>query len=371
MAKDSNMSNHYLVTGGAGFIGSHLTEQLLRDGHTVTIIDDLSTGDIRNLDGVIKHPQLKIIIGSVLDGTLMEPLIREVDAVYHLASAVGVKLIMEQPVETIETIFDGTKVVFEYAARYRKKVLLTSTSEVYGKSKDVPFKEDGDRLAGSTTMHRWAYACAKSLDEFLALAHAKTSRLPVVVVRLFNTVGPRQASAYGMVIPNLIEAALQGRPLNVHGNGEQTRCFCHVSDVIEALCKLMGKEECEGKVFNVGGNEEVSILSLAQQIKEITKSDSNIKLVPYDQVYPDGGFEDMHRRAPCIDRIREVIKWTPKLKLRDIIDSVVDDKHQLLGRTHVVNSQKDHKRTSQAISVGELCEKQKGRAETCYQSSNI
>lgn len=317
---------HYLITGGAGFIGSHLTEKLINEGNRVTIIDDLSTGDIHNLDSVIDHALIKIIIGSVLDAGLMEPLVREADEIFHLASAVGVNLIMEKPVDTIENIFQGTAVVFKYAARYHKKVLLTSTSEVYGKSKDIPFHEDGDRVEGPTMMHRWAYACAKSLDEFLALAYSKTSGLPVVVVRLFNTVGPRQASAYGMVIPNLIEAAIQERTLNVFGDGMQTRCFCHVHDVIDALCRLMAEKHCEAKVINVGSDEEVSILDLARKILKITRSKSEIKLTPYAQIYPNGGFEDMLRRVPCIDRVKELIKWEPRKNLEDIIISVIADK---------------------------------------------
>ena len=331
MSSHLNRVKHYLVTGGAGFIGSHLTEKLINDGNRVTVIDDLSTGDIHNLDAVTNHAHLKIIIGSVLNNALMEPLVREVDEIFHLASAVGVKLIMENPVDTIETIFQGTNVVFKYAARYRKKVLLTSTSEVYGKSKDVPFKEEGDRLEGPTTMHRWAYACAKSLDEFLALAHSKTSGLPVVVIRLFNTVGPRQTSSYGMVIPNLVEAALQERTLTVYGDGKQTRCFCHVHDVTEALCELMSKEQCEAKVINVGGNKEVSIIELARKVLEITKSKAEIKLIPYEQAYPGGGFEDMLRRVPCIDRIKKLINWVPKNNLENIISSVVEDKRKRFG----------------------------------------
>ncbi|MFA7184662.1 MAG: GDP-mannose 4,6-dehydratase [Victivallales bacterium] len=318
-------SKHYLVTGGAGFIGSHLSEKLIETGNQVTIIDDLSTGDIHNLDTIIDHPKCSIIIGTILDATLMEPLIRNCDAVFHLASAVGVKLIMDRPVETIEKIFDGTAVVFKYAARYRKKVLLTSTSEVYGKSKDVPFKEDGDRVEGPTSMHRWACACAKSLDEFLALAHSKESELPVAVVRLFNTVGPRQAAAYGMVIPNLIGAALKGLPLNVHGDGEQTRCFCHVADVVEALYKVMNGKNCEAKIINIGSCDEISILELARKIVEITNSKSEVKLIPYAQVYPNGGFEDMRRRVPSIERAKELIGWEPRKNLEDIIRDVAGE----------------------------------------------
>lgn len=322
---------HYLVTGGAGFIGSHLSEKLIGAGNKVTVIDDLSTGDIHNLDAIIEHPNFSIIIGSVLDSALMEPLIRNSDAVFHLASAVGVKLIMAKPVETIEKIFEGTAVVFKFASRYRKKVLITSTSEVYGKSRDVPFKEDGDRVEGATSMHRWAYACAKSLDEFLALAHSKESELPVVVVRLFNTVGPRQAAAYGMVIPNLVEAALLGLPLNVHGDGKQTRCFCHVHDVVEALCKLMTEKRCEAKVINIGSNDEISILELARKILKITGSKAEIKLVPYEQVYPNGGFEDMRRRIPSIERAKEFIAWEPRKNLDYIIESVAAETGKRLG----------------------------------------
>jgi UDP-glucose 4-epimerase len=331
MSSSLDSMKHYLVTGGAGFVGSHLTEKLLYSGNRVTVIDDLSTGDIHNLDAVINLPQLKVIIGSVLDMGLMEPLVREVDGIFHLASAVGVKLIMANPTATIETIFQGTSVVFKYAARYRKKILLTSTSEVYGKSRDVPFKEESDRVEGPTTMHRWAYACAKSLDEFLALAHAKTSGLPVVVVRLFNTVGPRQASQYGMVIPTLVEAALQGRTLTVFGDGEQTRCFCHVLDVVEALHRMMTERRCEGTVINVGSSEEVSILSLAHEILRITGSKSEIRLIPYNQAFPNGGFEDMQRRVPCIARAKEFIGWEPKRSLEEIIRSVVNDKTQKYG----------------------------------------
>ena len=323
MIKNTKNTKHYLVTGGAGFIGSTLTEKLILSGHNVTVVDNLSTGDINNLDSIIDSPNLKVIIGSVLDSSLMESLISDSDEIFHLASAVGVKLIMDQPVETIENIFQGTAVVFKFAARYRKKVLLASTSEVYGKNKDVPFKEDSDRVEGPTHFHRWAYACAKSLDEFLALAHAKTSGLPVVIVRLFNTVGPRQASAYGMVIPNLINAALAGKDLNVYGDGEQTRCFCHVLDVVEALTGVMNEKECEAKVFNIGSTEEISILQLSHRILKLTKSKSKIKLIPYDQIYPDGGFEDMLRRVPSIDRIKKTINWAPEKNLDYILTSIL------------------------------------------------
>jgi UDP-glucose 4-epimerase len=322
---------HYLITGGAGFIGSHLTEYLLSQKHRVTIVDNLSTGSFSNLSRVADHPDLRTIFGTVLETDLIEPLVRESDAVYHLASAVGVRLIMEKPVETIETTFHGTDVVLRYASRYRKKVLFTSSSEVYGKSEDVPFREDGDRLEGSTTLHRWAYACTKALDEFLVLAHYKTSGLPVVVVRLFNTVGPRQSSQYGMVIPRFAEAALLGQTLSVYGDGQQKRCFCHIADVVRALDLAMTKAECVGKVVNIGSSEEVSIASLAEKVIAQAKSESKIQFIPYEQAFPDGGFEDMKRRVPSLERIRSLTGWSPGKKLNDIIRDVLEDRRHYLG----------------------------------------
>ncbi len=322
---------HYLITGGAGFIGSHLTEYLLAKKHRVTIVDNLSTGSFSNLSGVADHPELRTIFGSVLEKDLIEPIVREVDAVYHLASAVGVRLIMDRPIETIETTFHGTDVVLRYASRYRKKVLFTSSSEVYGKSEDVPFREDGDRLEGPTTLHRWAYACTKALDEFLVLAHYKTTGLPVVVVRLFNTVGPRQSSQYGMVIPRFAEAALLHQPLTVYGDGGQKRCFCHIDDVTCALDLVMTKAECTGKVVNIGSDEEVTIALLAERIIDAAKSKSKIHFIPYEQAFPDGGFEDMKRRMPSLERIKKLTGWSPKKKLQDVIRDVIADRRQYLG----------------------------------------
>lgn len=314
----------YLVTGGCGFIGSHLCERLLHAGHEVTVIDDLSTGRFENIEAFHQHAGFKLIVGSVLEESLTEPLIRDCEAVFHLASAVGVKLIMEQPVQTISTIFQGTDVVLKLAARYRKRVLLTSTSEVYGKSDNVPFHEDGDRLEGPTSKHRWAYACAKALDEFLALAHWKQSRLPVVVVRLFNTVGPRQAAQYGMVIPNFVRKALANEPISVFGDGQQSRCFCHVADVVEALAELIECPAAHGKVVNVGSTEEVTIRGLADRIRTLTDSKSEIRLVPYATAYGEG-FEDMQRRIPALDRVRELIGWSPRKTLDDILRDCVSD----------------------------------------------
>jgi len=317
------MRRKYLVTGGAGFIGSHLTEKLILDGHKVTIIDDLSTGNMKNLENIINNENLELVIDSILNDSLMEKLITENDEIFHLASSVGVELIMKEPVHTIENIFQGTAIVFKYASKYRKKVLLTSTSEVYGKSLEVPFKEDGDRVEGPTTISRWAYANAKSLDEFLALAYFKTTKLPVVVVRLFNTVGPRQSGDYGMVIPKMIKAGMIDKNIQVYGDGLQTRCFCHVDDVTNALRILMNSKESFGEVINVGSNMEISMIKLAELIQKILNNDSKISVVPYETIYPDGGFEDMKRRVPSIEKISRLINWQPTILLDDIIKDVI------------------------------------------------
>ncbi len=269
----------HLITGGAGFIGSHLGEALLQAGHKVTILDDLSTGRYENIACLEKQPGFRFIKDTVLHTEVVETLVRECDQIFHLASAVGVKLIMERPVQTIESIFQGTDAVLNVAARYRKRFLLTSTSEVYGKSEDIPFREEGDRLEGPTHKHRWAYAAAKALDEFLALAHWKESRLPVIVVRLFNTVGPRQSGQYGMVLPSFVTAALAGREFLVHGDGSQQRCFCHVKDVVTALVGLMESPQAAGEVFNVGGTEEIAIRQLAELV---------VKRAAIEFAYPSG-----------------------------------------------------------------------------------
>ena len=314
-----------LITGGVGFIGSHLAERLIAAGQQVTVLDDLSTGRYENIVGLEKEPRFRFVKDTVMHLEVLEMLARECDQIFHLASAVGVKLIMERPVQTIESIFQGTTAVLEVAARYRKRFLLTSTSEVYGKSEDVPFREDGDRLEGPTQKHRWAYAAAKALDEFLALAHWKESRLPVVVVRLFNTVGPRQSGQYGMVLPSFVTAALQGRELIVHGDGSQRRCFCHVSDVVEALAGLMECPRAAGEVFNAGNQEEVSIRELAELVVRKTASRSPIRLIPYEQIY-GRGFEDMQRRVPSIEKIHSLIGWQPRCSLDRMIEDVIADK---------------------------------------------
>lgn len=314
----------YLVTGGCGFIGSHLAELLIANGHSVAVLDDLSTGQIANVAGLEEHPCFKILIGSVTDEQLVHEAVKECDAVFHLASAVGVRLIMDKPVETIDTIVTGTQVVLKWANRYRKPVLLTSTSEVYGKSANVPFQEDGDRLEGPTIKHRWAYACAKALDEFLAIAYWKSTSLPVIVVRLFNTVGPRQTGQYGMVVPNFVRAALANQTLCIHGDGKQSRCFCHVADVVRALKSLMECKSARGQVINIGSTEEVSIGELASRIIQQTKSQSAVTHLPYEAVYGEG-FEDMQRRVPAVAKARKLIDWTPEKSLANIIEDVAQD----------------------------------------------
>ncbi len=316
-----------LVTGGAGFIGSHLADKLLAGGHQITVIDDLSTGRYSNIAHLEEHGSFRLIIDTVLDARLMEELVKETDRVYHMASAVGVRLIMEQPVKTIETIFHGTDVVLGKCAKYRKRVLIPSTSEVYGKGISVPFREDDDLLTGATDKHRWAYACAKTLDEFLALAHYKETRLPVVVARLFNTVGPRQTGQYGMVVPRFVQAALRNDPLEVHGDGTQSRCFGHISDVVEGLTAMIESPVCFGQVINLGSDIEVTINQLAAKAIAATSSDSEIKFIPYAEAYGEG-FEDMQRRVPSLEKAKRLIGYQPKRSLDDIINDVAGELRQ-------------------------------------------
>lgn len=310
-----------LITGGAGFVGSHLADRLHAEGHDITVIDNLSTGRYSNVAHLEGKERFRLIIDTVLNVRLMEELIREADRVFHMASAVGVRLIMERPVQTIETIFRGTDIVLGFCARYRKRVLIPSTSEVYGKSTQVPFAEDNDIIKGSTSKHRWAYACAKELDEFLALAHWKESRLPVVVVRLFNTVGPRQTGQYGMVVPNFVRSAVKNEPLVVHGDGSQTRCFGHVADIVGGLVKLLETPECFGQVINIGNEYEISIRGLAEKAIGMTGSRSEIHYIPYEEAYGEG-FEDMQRRVPSLEKARRLIGYEPTRTLEDIINDV-------------------------------------------------
>ncbi len=315
----------YLVTGGAGFIGSHLSERLLSEGHRVLVLDDLSTGRYENIAQLESQPGFELRVAGVTDPAVVERCVIETEAVFHLASAVGVKLVVDQPVKTIETIVGGTDTVLRSCARYRRPVLLTSTSEVYGKSEKIPFAEGDDCVIGPTTTRRWAYACAKALDEFLAMAYWQESRLPVVVARLFNTVGPRQTGRYGMVIPRFIDQGLAGEPITVFGDGSQSRCFAHVNDVVGALVKLMATPEARGGVFNIGNAEEVTIFQLAEKIRALTGSRSAIRLVPYTEAFA-AGFEDMARRVPDLEKIRRLIGYRPTLGLDRILADVLAER---------------------------------------------
>jgi UDP-glucose 4-epimerase len=314
----------FLITGGAGFIGSHLADELISRGHRVHVLDDLSTGSIDNIQHLKGQEEFGYTIDSATNERLMAELVDAADVVYHLAAAVGVELIVESPVQAIETNVHATEVLLAQASKKKKPVFVASTSEVYGKSTALPFAEDGDLVLGSTDTGRWAYACSKAIDEFLAIAYWRERGLPTVVGRLFNTVGPRQTGRYGMVIPRLVRQALAGEPLTVHGDGSQRRCFCHVQDVVVALADLMTRRDVYGEVFNIGAVEEVTILDLAERIRELTGSDSEITLIPYEEAYAQG-FEDMHRRIPDTDKIRDAIGWEPKRDLREIIADVVED----------------------------------------------
>lgn len=312
-----------LITGGAGFIGSHLADAYLQRGDEVLVIDDLSTGTIENIRHLKKNPRFHYTIDSVHNLPVTAELVDQCDVVIHLAAAVGVKLIVESPVRTIETNVRGTEVVLAQANKKNKRVLIASTSEVYGLSADVPFREDGNLVMGATTKGRWSYACSKAIDEFLALAYWREKKLPTTVVRLFNTVGPRQTGRYGMVIPTFVKQALAGRPITVYGNGKQTRCFGYVGDVVGALIKVMDHPQSVGQVYNIGSNEEISIFKLAEKVKELTNSDSEIVFMPYDEAYEEG-FEDMPRRVPDITKIGDLIGFKPEMALDGILRSVID-----------------------------------------------
>jgi UDP-glucose 4-epimerase len=312
-----------LITGGAGFIGSHLAERLLENGHAVHVLDDLSTGSIDNIAHLKERPGFSYDIDSVMNEPLLAEALDRSDVVFHLAAAVGVKLIVERPVHTIETNVHGTEVVLKHANKKKKLVVIASTSEVYGKSADVPFREGADLVLGATAKHRWAYACSKLLDEFLALAYWKEKRLPVIIVRLFNTVGPRQTGQYGMVLPTFVRQALSGAPITVFGDGTQSRSFTYVGDVIDALIALTQEPRAVGEVFNVGNTGEISMRDLAERVKQITGSASPVHLVPYDEAY-EAGFEDMPRRVPDISKVRDLVGYQPKVGLDDIIARVVD-----------------------------------------------
>ena len=312
-----------LITGGAGFIGSHLAERLIALGHEVFIIDNLWTGRLENLAKIQNDKKLHLVVDTILNESVMNELTFKVDHIYHLAAAVGVMNIMDHPVETLETNVKGTETVLRLANSFKKKVLIASTSEIYGKHVEHSLKEDDNRVMGTVKKRRWAYACSKTLDEFLALAYYDEKKLPVVVARLFNTVGPRQSGRYGMVMPIFVQSALMGKPILVYGDGTQTRSFGHVKDVIEGLIKLMEEPRAEGDVFNVGNDQEVSIQALAEKVKEMTGSDSEIEYMSYEKAYGPG-FEDMERRCPNLEKIKTLIGYVPTYNLEDIIQSVID-----------------------------------------------
>ena len=312
----------FLITGGAGFIGSHLAERLVGQGEEVHIVDDLSTGSIKNIDHLKNEPKFHYHIDTIFNESLIAELVDRADVIYHLAAAVGVKLIVESPVRTIETNTHGTEVILRHASKKKKTVFIASTSEVYGKSETFPFQEDADLVMGSTSKGRWSYACSKAIDEFLGLAYYREKKVPVVVCRFFNTVGPRQTGRYGMVIPNFVQQALTHKPITVFGDGQQSRSFAHVGDVTGALLGLMKAEGAVGQVFNIGNNEEVTISDLAKLVKEMASSRSEIQYIPYDEAYEEG-FEDMMRRVPDIRKISDLIGYKPTYSLREIVESVI------------------------------------------------
>ncbi|MCM8804624.1 MAG: GDP-mannose 4,6-dehydratase [Candidatus Omnitrophica bacterium] len=313
----------FLITGGCGFIGSYLAEELIKKNKKVIVIDDLSTGSIRNVLSILNNNNFNLFLDTILNYGILEELIKKVDFVFHLAAVVGVKKVMENPIESIIVNIEGTKNVLNLCRKYNKKLLITSTSEIYGKNVNVPFSEDADIVIGSTKKKRWSYACTKAIDEFLAFAFYEEYNLSVIIVRLFNTVGPRQTERYGMVIPRFIKQALRGNDITIFGNGEQTRCFIHVKDVINCLLKLIEKEESYGEVFNVGSDDEIKIKDLAYLIKDIVKSDSKIEFINPEKIY-NRGFEDMERRKPDLSKIRKILNFQPEYSIKDIINDVVE-----------------------------------------------
>ncbi|MCK5804955.1 MAG: GDP-mannose 4,6-dehydratase [Lentisphaeria bacterium] len=311
-----------LVTGGAGFIGNWLCRELLAKGDEVLVLDDLSSGRYENLEELESGGRLRLVVDTVNDPAIVNECVKEVDIVFHLASAVGVRMIIDRPVHTIKSIVGGTETVLQACARYRRPVVFTSTSEVYGKGAKIPFSEEDDRVMGATTMRRWSYATAKALDEFLALAYWYEARLPIVIARLFNTVGPRQTGRYGMVVPSLVRQALRDEPLTVYGDGQQSRCFTHVQDVVRCLVALSGCKDARGEVVNIGSTEEVTILELAQRIRTLTGSKSDILMVPYSEAYGEG-FDDMRRRVPALEKAARLVGYQPTLSLDDILNDVI------------------------------------------------
>ncbi|MFA5339165.1 MAG: GDP-mannose 4,6-dehydratase [Candidatus Omnitrophota bacterium] len=313
---------NYLITGGAGFIGSHLSDKLVGEGHKVTILDDLSTGKIENVKHLERNPAFQLVVGTILNQSLVDKLAERCDAIFHLAAAVGVELIVNHPLESLTTNIKGSETVMEMAYRYHKKVLITSTSEIYGKNTQGPLKEDQDRILGSPLKSRWSYSTAKAVDEMLAYVYWKEKNVPATIVRLFNTVGPRQSGAYGMVVPRFVKQALENRDITVYGSGKQSRCFLHVKDVVNALPKVIENEKAYGQVFNIGSQEEITIEGLAQKVIEITGSRSKVVRIPYEKAYEEG-FEDMEKRVPDTTKIRNLIGFRPTADLKTIIEDVV------------------------------------------------
>ncbi len=320
-----------LITGGAGFIGSHLAERHLASGDEVHVVDDLSTGSMTNIQRLKDDPRFQYCIDTVTNIRLMAELVDVSDLIYHLAAAVGVRLVVESPVRTIETNVRGTEVILSLAAKKGKRVLITSTSEVYGKREQVPFREDDDLVLGPTNKGRWSYACSKAIDEFLALAYWKEKKLPIVIARLFNTVGPRQTGRYGMVVPNFVRQALTGSDITVFGDGQQRRCFTHVKDAVEALVGIAAHPGATGEVFNVGSAREITIADLAARIKEMTHSDSRVVFVPYDEAYEEG-FEDMLRRVPDISKVSNLLGWEPRISMEETLHNIIDEQRESLSQ---------------------------------------
>ena len=312
-----------LVTGGAGFIGSHLAERLLKDGNRVVVVDNLSTGSIENIESFKNEADFKFVEGDIRDAELMETLVERSETVYHLAAAVGVKLIADRPVHTIETNISGTEVVLDAVNKFNKSVFIASSSEIYGKNEAVPFREDDDIVLGNTGVPRWSYACSKAIDEFLALAFHQQYKLRAVIGRFFNTVGPRQTGQYGMVVPRFVQWALKGEPVSIYGTGQQMRCFCYIEDVVDAVIGLMNSEQTAGNVYNIGSTEEVSIESLADKIIEMTGSKSKKEYVAYEEAY-GMPMEDMMRRVPSLERIKKAIGWEPKTSLTETLQAIID-----------------------------------------------